>query len=87
MKLIYCKKCKDVRALRSKPCVCSCGKSGGWMQINPTTIYVTGEATVLAFNATSLKDAVEDCENQEHSTEFHAYVVHNTSHLVERVRR
>jgi hypothetical protein len=83
MKLLFCPLCKDVRALRSKPCTCSCGKSRGWA--SACTANITGEAKVLTFNLTSLHDAVWNSERDETCKDFHAYVVPETYNSVVKV--
>jgi hypothetical protein len=75
MKLLYCQKCKDVVKLHQEARVCLCGASGGWAASMGSQAMVTGEAKVLAFNATDLRDAVWDSEAHARSANFHACVI------------
>ena len=58
MKLIFCRHCHDVVALRKLERTCECGASSG-VYIDPVTARISGPCVSLAIGNGSLRDAIQ----------------------------
>ncbi len=75
MKLIYCKKCRDVRKLDYAVTVCKCGASKGWRERDGLRVTLQGEAVPLGFHEPAFTSAIRDYPEAVLAGNFPAYVV------------
>ena len=75
MKLIFCKKCQDVRKLLFEAVICACGSSGGVYLDDGINATYWGEAVPLGFDNFSLARAIENQPNSGSGERFTAFVI------------
>lgn len=76
MKLLYCKKCKDIfNLVVDKTKSCGCGETKGvYLEDGLNAIY-SGDAVPLGFSNTSFMPAVKHPPMYEPSIDFKAFVI------------
>jgi len=74
MKLILCKLCGDVVALRPKQRTCECGASSG-RYLGPVKATIAGPCLPIGFLNRGLKEAIENRPEQGMGAVFTAFVI------------
>lgn len=88
MKLIRCRKCKDIVTLRHFPRQCFCGQSYGYYYADSDSLAVYGgEAIPIGILNTTLHEAVECQPEKGLGKEFTAFVIPKHCPTFERVER
>lgn len=75
MKLIYCKKCHDVRRLSTEyQTTCECGNSWGYYT-DDINAKIGGDALPLGFGNRSFAHAIKNQPNEGIGIQFTAFVI------------
>ena len=74
MKLIYCKVCRDILAIRLRPRVCQCRQSG-CQYVDSINAEIWGEAVPLGFLNDSFIEALKGRPERGLGKRFTAFVI------------
>jgi hypothetical protein len=76
MKLLFCRQCRDVVALRKETRHCLCGKSCGIVKSDGVSTAITGPAVALGFTDQSFDAAIRNQpESGLRGSDFVAFVM------------
>ncbi len=75
MKLIFCPKCEDIRALAYELRYCSCASSWGYYRRDGLNAVIGGKAIPLGLNNQSFVKALKNRPAQGLGQRFEAFVI------------